>query len=333
VLAKTTGSEAQFILPDGKEEVVRRRGITSIIEQKKLLRKAKEFQADSLVAEVMSIHPENHYIETQRILKPNIILITNIRKDHTDAMGITEDEIASVFSLDITEGGTVIIPEKELKSYMENTIVQSEGTLLKVREGVSSPVLQLAPDLKEREFSENLDLIFTLCRLLNVKQESILRGTLNVKHDIGNYTIWKYIPGDSQKLIYLVNAFAANDPQSTYQIISKVREILPASSKKFVGFLNLRTDRGERTLQWIESLNNCMEDYFSRIYVTGIHSQIVKRKVKGANILNKKKPEEIMKIIINEMKDNEVLFGFGNIKGTGKDLIEYWKKAGEKYGL
>ena len=40
VAAKTTGSQARIVLPDGSEEDIRRRGIPSVIEQKSLVKKA-----------------------------------------------------------------------------------------------------------------------------------------------------------------------------------------------------------------------------------------------------------------------------------------------------
>ena len=55
VLAKTTGSQAQFVLPDGTVRDVPRRGIASILEQKKVLRKAAELHADYLVVEIMTL--------------------------------------------------------------------------------------------------------------------------------------------------------------------------------------------------------------------------------------------------------------------------------------
>ena len=90
VLAKTTGAEPKLIWPDGAETAVRLRGPASIIEQKTLLKNASQSNADCLVAEVMSIHPDNHAVESQQILRPDIVAITNAWPDHVDAMGYIE---------------------------------------------------------------------------------------------------------------------------------------------------------------------------------------------------------------------------------------------------
>ncbi len=93
VVAKTTGSRATCILPDGSERNVPRRGMASIIEQKRFVQMAARMNADCLIAEIMSLHPENHIIESQVLIQPDVVLLTNVRVDHIDAMGSQEDQI------------------------------------------------------------------------------------------------------------------------------------------------------------------------------------------------------------------------------------------------
>ena len=95
VLAKTTGSAAAIILPDGLEREVKRRGRPSIMEQKRFIYLGAELGVDTAVAEIMSIHAENHFVEAQQLLKPHVVLVTNFRVDHTAAMGKTRDDVAS----------------------------------------------------------------------------------------------------------------------------------------------------------------------------------------------------------------------------------------------
>jgi hypothetical protein len=91
--------------------------------------------------------------------------------------------------------------------------------------------------------------------------------------------------------------------------------------------------------------------------VTGVHAQIVKRKLKtmvGLNlsvekrspvcqtvysslkpvdILKNKPPEAMTKTMFAEIEDQSVIFGFGNMKGAGELLVAYWNKIGEAYEL
>ncbi len=68
---------------------------------------------DCVVAELMSIHRENHVVESQKLLRPHVVVVTNVGLDHTDAMGDTRDEVASVLAECLTPGSDVFVPETE----------------------------------------------------------------------------------------------------------------------------------------------------------------------------------------------------------------------------
>ena len=333
VLGKTTGSEALYILPNGNEIDVPRLRTVSIIEQKKLLKKAAKIKANCIVAEIMSIHPENHFIESQQILQPNIVLLTNIRKDHIDAMGKTTDEIASTFCLDVPEKATCFVPEKENNSLFSDTVKKSGARLIQVNEGISTSLQKKRAELKNKEFANNLDLVYAVGKHFAIDDKIILNGIQKTRYDKGKFKIWKYKLEKENKIYYLVNGFAANDPESTMQIISKLNEILPSASAKLVGLLNLRSDRGDRTLQWINTLKDDLAKYFDKLYVTGAHAKIVKRKLDSTKILNFKQPEKITDTIMTEAENRTIVFGFGNLAGTGKLLVDYWNEVGEDYGV
>ena len=333
VLAKTTGSEAKYILPDGSESEFHRRGLPSIIEQKRLLKTAAKLQVDFIVAEIMSIHPENHYVESRQLLKPNIVVLTNVRLDHTDAMGKTEDEIASVYCLDIPENAKIFIPEKEIRSTFLKTAETNNAELIAVKKGDLSARNKPRFNYNMIEFSENFGLVASISKCLGIKDGVIANGIHKANQDIGGLKIWKYQTKDSRKICYLVNAFAANDPQSTIEIISLVTNKIPVETENFIGLLNLRSDRGDRTLQWIQALKNGASQNFKKIFVTGTHSGVVKRRIKSINVIKDRLPDRIMEKIFAEIEDNSVVFGFGNISGNGRMLVEYWNQTGEVYGI
>src|SRR6058998_2837088 len=56
--AKTTGTAARMILPDGSEVSVYRIGPPNIIEQTRIVRRAVETGAEALVVECMAVTPE-----------------------------------------------------------------------------------------------------------------------------------------------------------------------------------------------------------------------------------------------------------------------------------
>lgn len=333
VIAKTTGSQARLVLPDAHEVEVTRRGVTSIIEQKRLLKTAAKIKADCLVAEIMSLHPENHYVESQQMLLPHIVVITNVREDHTEAMGKTKEAIAAVLSLDIPAKAKVFVPEKENRPLFETAVKEAAGELIVVPEEAAISLLRQAPDLHRKEFRSNLDLVYGLGQHLHIDPNVILNGIRRARHDIGKFAIWKYRSPDAKKTFYLVNGFAANDPESTCQLLAKVKAILPPAGGQVIGLLNLRADRGDRTKQWLEFLRRSSLDDFSRIYVVGAHAQIFRRKLKTASLLKSQLPQAIMKTLLAELEDQSVIFGCGNIKGAGELLVDHWNKIGATYEL
>jgi poly-gamma-glutamate synthase PgsB/CapB len=333
VIAKTTGSQARIVLPDGGEVEVRRRGIPSIVEQKDLIRRAAQLKADCLVAEIMSIHPENHYVESRQIIQPHIVVITNFRSDHTEAMGKTPEEIAAVYCLDISEKATVFVLERDSRPSIDARIENAAGTLVKVPEGISSRLQHLAPEAARREFADNLDLACAVAQHLGIAESTICKGIMKSRQDLGKLRVWKYRPDDSSRACYLVNGFAANDPESSLQVIGVVKNRLPPAAHQWVGLLNLRADRADRTAQWIEALRGGMFGCLSRIYVVGPHAGIVGRTVKCARALRSRQPRDMMRSIMAESDDLSVIVGLGNMKGAGELLVNLWSTVGEEHEL
>ncbi|HTY36758.1 MAG TPA: poly-gamma-glutamate synthase PgsB, partial [Bacteroidota bacterium] len=233
VLAKTTGSQAQLEFPDGEIKDIPRRGIVSILEQKKILHTAAQMEVDCLIAEIMSIRPENHVAESQQILRPNIVVITNVRRDHLEAMGDTEGAIAEVLKLDVPGAVSVYVPE-QYAHFFRDAAMGFPGSALRavhVERQQGGPL----------EFSDNVALVRRVADDLGISDEICSRGIQNAHHDAGRLKIWRYTKDG--KSVFLVNAFAANDPDSTLEIYNKVARVLRANPSSFLGLLNLRDDR------------------------------------------------------------------------------------------
>jgi len=323
VLAKTTGSQAQMVLPDGSVQDIPRRGIVSILEQKKILNSAAALKVDCVVVEIMSIRPENHIVESQQILKPDIVVVTNVRRDHVEAMGETEQEIASVFQRDFPPGSSVYVPE-EYAPLFASPRPGAQGIRL-------IPVKRQLTHQSETDFAENLDLVAAVSKDLGVVDEAIIRGVQNSRHDIGRLKIWKRKVGD--KSVFLVNAFAANDPDSTMMTYNRVAQALSASPSSFWGLLNLRHDRADRTIQWIDALREGTSSRFHTIFAIDGHSHVVRRKIQSVIVLPHSDAKRLTDSLIENMRDGDILFGFGNIGGLGRELIDHWRQVGKEYGI
>jgi poly-gamma-glutamate synthase PgsB/CapB len=336
VLAKTTGSQASLILPDGTEEEVGRGRIPTILEQIGLLRRGAKLGVDAIVVEVMSIHAENHLVESRRILQPDLVLVTNFRDDHTEATGRAPEDVASLHLLDIPQKATVFIPEGEVgQSFREG--VEAQGGELEVVSHADGRFEE------SHRFPELLDLVWAASSSLGVALETMEMGIQNTRGDLGELWVGRY--GRGGEGAYVANAFAANDPESTALALHRIRgavagnreggEDHSAGDGPLVGILNLRRDRGDRTRQWVEALEAGAMGELKQLLLVGFHGPAVLRRLeKGTwkgkvKILTEKDPGRAMETVLAEAPGpRPLIFGFGNMGGMGVELVKHWQSAG-----
>ncbi len=383
ILAKTTGSEAKYILPDGSTEPIRRRGVTTILEQKKLMARAVNLEVDCIITEIMSIHPDNHKTETHKLIKPTLTVFSNFRADHTDVAGESISEITRLFIHDIFPGSRIIVPEIEVNEYLLAGAKQLGATLIAAKEGLSDE-LNLPESVYETQIKSNLDAVAAAARYMGIPDEKIIRGIIDTRLDKGQLGIFRlddkllndsgitFEPGlhadKKSRKIWFVNAFAANDPVSTVQVIEKTMKILvrdlykqageviigiaKRSSKEFreearnpsetenssqienscgpkiIGLISLRSDRSERSQQWLNYLQTDGKNLFHHIYVSGTHSHIFTRKLRNCERLTSSNPGKILRQIDQTTTGDIVIFGIANIHGLGFRCLNSWSGTG-----
>jgi gamma-polyglutamate synthase len=325
VLAKTTGTEPRYILPDGSEEPVHRRGLTTIMEQKRVVSRAIRLGADCLVVEVMSIRPENHRTESGKLIKPHITVLTNFRPDHLDVTGSGKTETEAVFLNDIYEGSTVFIHRNHISELLAGGIEKLKSTLVTAEPGIASGIM-LSKETRRFRVEENTELVTTVASRLDINRDSIAEGLSSSRHDSGQAALYK-IERNGKK-IWFASTFAANDPLSTTSMMGRIIEDAGIKPTMKCGLLLPRADRGERTLQWIEFLKNDHGKTFDKLFVAGIHSKTVARRLPGTITIKTLNPEEMMNQIADNCSDGAIVFGLANIGGTGLKLINYLAPGG-----
>jgi poly-gamma-glutamate synthase PgsB/CapB len=318
VLVKTTGTEAQLVLPDGSIEDVRRKGGPTVLEQKAVLRRAAELKAEVLVAEIMSIESENHRIESRGILQPDIVVITNIGLDHTESMGRTIEDVAKVISLDVPTGVRVFVHEHQ-------------AHLFALRSAADWRAVRTVDDAKQSAgtFQKNTNLAAAVTRHLGIGERAISGGFEKVRLDRGDFRIWHYTR--SGKSVLAVNAFAANDPDSTSELFDRCRRML-GTDRVYYGMFAPRHDRGGRTLQWIDALEKVPWESLAEVFLVGYTPRAVSHRIERSCVLAGRDPASITESALARMDEGGVLFGFGNTHGIGLELVDLWSKEGVVYG-
>jgi len=233
VCAKTTGSAARLILPDLSEEPIRRRRGATIMEHKWFVRRSVGLKAQAIVAECMAIQPETIWTLEHRLARSTIGVITNVRADHLDTMGTELSQIAEALALSVPEQGQVFVGaeglDEELKAIFKRA---GQGRSSKSRAsrggrasaptsatkfvGADDAVRSWCARFAYPMFAENLALALAVCQECGVQREVALRGMLKIQPDPGVRASvefeWRGVK------VRAVNAFAANDAQSTLML-------------------------------------------------------------------------------------------------------------------
>ena len=296
VYAKSTGSEATVILPDGSEEqLVRRRG-PRLTEQIAFFRRAAKAGAQAAVVECMAVLPESQRVMATKLVRPTLVLITNARVDHIAEMGATEADTVRSLSFSIPKGARVIAADSRFAAYAPVEAPDPalpEGALT----GFDYPV-----------YAENVALVLAAAKALGVDSDTALRGMRAAAPDVG-------MAGPFQKgETLIINAFAANDLISTRQVYRQARAEhgdLPVRV-----LYNNRSDREYRLREFVPLMKE-MKSAGACLSVIGDHpGKVLKYYQRRAGIAaGPKQVEEVL-------KGRSLVLLMGNIKGAGRQLIE-----------
>ncbi len=339
VLAKTTGSKPVFIFPGGEEKLIKRRGLASILEEKKVIRKAVSESVQSLVVELMSFSPESLYAESRRMLRPHILIVTNVRMDHMAQVGEKRNEIAESFARSITDYSTVFLPEEEYFPVFQDRAKKRNAKLVKVKKDNSAEDKSFMRKVPRSEFIQNIRLVLAVCDFLDIKREASYTGIMKAIPDIGSLKLWKAEFSLPKRKWDLISAFSANDPKSTRDVVDKLVKSKKITSKRWIGLFNIRKDRGDRTQQWILAFQRRLFPEFQKIVFVGDQSELLKKKMgkeekgKEYEALRNMSAQQVMSRILEKERDDCVLVGLGNIGGIGIELLDHWDTIGIRHDL
>jgi gamma-polyglutamate synthase len=332
VVAKTTGSRPMLIHSDGSEELIERVGAPSILEQKKLLFLARDEGADTVVSEIMSILPENQAVESARILALNVCVLTNVRIDHESEQGSSKPEVAKALSSSVPDKGLLVcasgadLPELRV-------VAARKGSTLRV----APPRLPEAwrgktPRLAYEEFEDNLSTALETCLALGLDGQRALLSMSDAVPDLGALRTWAWADERTGAPVSFSNAFAANDVESSLAVIDRIVSESDANAVPLVGILNLRADRGERTLQWLRAFRAGLPSGLAAIHVTGVHERLVRRRLRAAGIRcgvgSGRDPAALFRTLLETYPAGFRALGLGNMAGPGAAIVAWCARRG-----
>jgi poly-gamma-glutamate synthase PgsB/CapB len=239
-VAKTTGTAARLILPDGTERPVPRRSRPSIREQLWALRMARRAGARAAVLECLALRPELQWVAEHRMVRATIGVITNVRPDHGEVMGRTLPEIAESLANMIPSRGVLVTGDRRFLACFE-TRAAEQGTEVRVAEPLP-PELRAATGPVPAWWAEDAAVALAVTRLLGVPDEVALAGMRQAAPDPGVARLVRLAAGRPA-----LDASAANDPESLRELLASA---LPAERRPLLLYHH-RADRPERLRTFI----------------------------------------------------------------------------------
>lgn len=304
-VAKTTGSAARVILPDGSERPLARRGAANIRELIPFAAEAAAHGAEAIVVECMAVKPELQRFAEEKLVRAHIGVITTIRPDHEEVTGGGPD-VARALAGAIPRQGTLVTTPAALAALAAAGAVPAGAVLLAGPDELPPTSLEAFPG---EVFPENVVLALTVCELAGVDRATALRGMRAASPDPGNVTVGEYAAAG--RTFTLVNALAANDPESTRILWQRY-----AAGRASVVLLNCRPDRKYRTVQLAEALTPLHRGPY---LVTGdgafARRQLLKRGVAGADIRVIARPASPADLAGTTDGGRLIVFAAGNVQG------------------
>ncbi|MEU6204803.1 poly-gamma-glutamate synthase PgsB [Micromonospora musae] len=245
VFAKTTGTAARLIYPQGREVPIRRgRGGVNVIEQIGVVRRAVHAGADTLVVECMAVLPELQQVNQELLIEGDVVVISNVREDHLEEMGPTLDDVARSLSRSMPHRGTVVTAERERLHILREEADRRQCNVIAVDpDSVTDAEMRR---FRWITFKENVAIALAVAELCGVDRRTALKGMWQAAPDPGVLRV-DACAHDGRRFA-AVNLFAANDPASTLMNINLLQE-RGLIGERVAVVINCRPDRIERNGQ------------------------------------------------------------------------------------
>lgn len=308
-LAKTTGTVPCLLLPDGREQRLRRLGAPNVREQRDVLLRAAFLRVDALVVECMAIAPATQAASTA-FLAPSILVITNARPDHEAEQGAPEEALAT-FAEGIPRGGLVVTADPSIFARLEEFAAARGARAL-----LAAPVAGTGARI-----AENAGVALAIALELGIAAEPALAGMCSYQADPGAFAL-RRLPRNGGEIL-IVDALAANDPVSTALLFRQAEARVSGRSPRLLLFTD-RKDRADRAgafAEWIASQG----ESFDSLLVAGRFPPKVRRLLEaafpGRDAHGRSRVRQLARMEDLALEPTgAVVFAGGNWKGHGPAL-------------
>lgn len=325
--AKTTGTLARMILPDGTEYPVFRPSRPNVIEQIRIVANARFLDSQALVIECMALIPYLQWLSEAMLVRATHAVITNARADHLDVMGPGETDVAWALAGMIPVKGKLFTAERRHLGIFEKAAADRGTQLIAVgSDAIAAVTKEEMAGFKYVEHAENVALALRVCEEVGVDRQTALRGMWKADFDPGALTSHE-LDFFGRRLIFL-NGFAANDPESTERLWRMAIERHPDVDNR-IAIFNCRVDRPDRSQQ----LGRACVDWppADHYVLIGTGTYIFARAASDAGLNTMKivfaedrRVEEIFETVVELAGKKALVMGMANIGGPGLEMVRFF---------
>jgi poly-gamma-glutamate synthase PgsB/CapB len=326
--AKTTGSRPRMILENGSEYTVQRQGRANIIEQLRAVGVAARRNAQALVVECMALHPALQELSEKNMIQSSIGVITNVRADHLDVMGPAVEDVARAVTGTIPRKGTLVTAESDpaLLKILQSGADSRGTTLLTVTPEAAEVDEECMAGFSYVEHPENVAVALKVCELAGVDHPVAVSGMHASEPDVGALRVVHLAFYDKE--IAFINAFAANDPDSSLFIWDRILKLFPGDLQR-IAILACRADRGPRSVQLGKVLPRLQK--LDRALLTGSGTRLALEAALKGGIHPEKiiemegaRTADVFERSVAQVGKTGTVFGMGNVVELGRAISEYF---------
>ncbi len=333
VCAKTTGSAAALIDPEGREFPLYRISGANIIEQMRIMGRMAALRPEIAVVECMALQPQYQSLTELKMVRSTHGVITNARADHLEVMGPGEEDVALALAGSTPVKGELFTAERDLVAVFEHACKDRHSELRQVGEeevaAIDDRVLQR---FQYSEHAENVALALKVCSALGVDRERALEGMVGLAPESGAMRVLHvdYFHRD----IIFVNAFAANDPESTGRIWSRMVE-RHGEGRRRIALINCRSDRPHRSQQMAQVAPDWppADCYLLMGSGTLLFARMaVKNGVDPERLLVMEHASmvEVTETILEQCGERSLVVGMCNIHGGGEEVARFFQNRASR---
>ena len=316
IAAKTTGVTPEYYSDDDGWLPRPRRFPARIKEQMRFLRDAADRNVDAVVLENMALRPENQHMAEVAMMQSSLSVITNVRHDHQEVMGITRDDIGATLACSVPRGSLLCIPKSDTTS-----AIQAAANQLKSR--------TLAVDVSNKAsvFDPHFALLETISDHYGIPPDILERVKADWHKRLRPENFLLPLPNPARSG-HFVNLFSCNDVTSVKEMIDwleRSRRIRPP----YDFILTCRSDRPLRTKAFLEWILPLLEG--GRLVLAGnFPLLLVERMRRNAGIAShaiRKHDRIVPERILSEFTGRQqVILGVGNYVKTGQKILHHIMK-------